>query len=89
MQCPRCQHENPPKATFCDECGSRLEVVCGARPCPLTKAGQPDRLQEKTRLSHVTFWPTFSRCSTPAVLEQAVATTARGLQSLVQIEGRI
>src|SRR5688572_2113156 len=24
MQCPRCQHENPPAAKFCMECGTRL-----------------------------------------------------------------
>jgi class 3 adenylate cyclase len=30
MQCPRCQHQNPLDAGFCDECGSRLEVTCPA-----------------------------------------------------------
>src|SRR5262249_25225005 len=29
MQCPRCQHENPPQAKFCLECATPL-----ARPCP-------------------------------------------------------
>ena len=29
MQCPRCQHENPPKAKFCEECAAPL-----ARTCP-------------------------------------------------------
>jgi class 3 adenylate cyclase/tetratricopeptide (TPR) repeat protein len=28
MQCPRCQHENPPHAKFCLECGARFVVVC-------------------------------------------------------------
>ena len=28
MKCPRCQHENPGDAVFCQECGSRLEEVC-------------------------------------------------------------
>jgi predicted ATPase/class 3 adenylate cyclase len=28
MRCPRCQHENPPDALFCQECGVRLEVPC-------------------------------------------------------------
>src|SRR5262245_27815989 len=30
MQCPRCQHDSPVDADFCDECGARLEVVCSA-----------------------------------------------------------
>ena len=28
MKCPRCQHENPPQARFCPECGTRLALVC-------------------------------------------------------------
>ena len=36
MTCPRCQHENPVDASFCDECGARLEAVCAA-------CGEPNR----------------------------------------------
>ena len=48
MKCPRCQHESPADAVFCQECGSRLEVPCpgcgttnqlGAKFCK--KCGQP------------------------------------------------
>jgi class 3 adenylate cyclase/tetratricopeptide (TPR) repeat protein len=28
MQCLRCQHENPPQAKFCLECGARLALTC-------------------------------------------------------------
>jgi predicted ATPase/class 3 adenylate cyclase len=28
MPCPRCQHENPPQAKFCLECGARLAAAC-------------------------------------------------------------
>src|SRR6266852_2811283 len=28
MQCPGCQHENPPQAKFCLECGARFAVAC-------------------------------------------------------------
>ena len=28
MKCPRCQHENPPGANFCNACGARLELSC-------------------------------------------------------------
>jgi class 3 adenylate cyclase/tetratricopeptide (TPR) repeat protein len=40
MACPRCQHENPADATFCDECGARLEAACAA-------CGEPNRLGAK------------------------------------------
>src|SRR5262245_34943437 len=48
MKCPRCQHQNPADAVFCQECGSRLELACpgcgtgnqlGAKFCK--KCGQP------------------------------------------------
>src|SRR2546425_2129020 len=28
MECPRRQHENPPQAKFCVECGARVAVTC-------------------------------------------------------------
>jgi hypothetical protein len=48
MQCPRCQHANPPQAKFCLEWGTRLAVTCaqcgtelraGAKFC--LECGQP------------------------------------------------
>jgi class 3 adenylate cyclase/tetratricopeptide (TPR) repeat protein len=48
MQCPRCQHANPPQAKFCLECGTRLALTCalcgtelpaGAKFC--LECGQP------------------------------------------------
>jgi class 3 adenylate cyclase/tetratricopeptide (TPR) repeat protein len=30
MQCPRCQHANPPQAKFCLECGTHLALTCAA-----------------------------------------------------------
>jgi ribosomal protein L40E len=35
MQCPGCQHENPPQAKFCLECGARFAVVCAQCGAPL------------------------------------------------------
>jgi Double zinc ribbon len=29
MRCPTCGHENREEAKFCDECGGRLEFICG------------------------------------------------------------
>jgi class 3 adenylate cyclase/ribosomal protein L40E len=28
MNCTRCQHENPPQAKFCLECGAKLALIC-------------------------------------------------------------
>ncbi len=28
MKCRRCQHENPPQAKFCLECGAKLALAC-------------------------------------------------------------
>jgi class 3 adenylate cyclase/tetratricopeptide (TPR) repeat protein len=28
MKCPKCQHENPSNARFCNGCGQKLELVC-------------------------------------------------------------
>ena len=40
MKCGRCQHENPPDAAFCDECGARLEATC-------TSCGEANRAGAK------------------------------------------
>ena len=48
MQCSQCQQDNPPRAKFCLECGSRLVLTCvqcgtelpaGAKFC--LECGQP------------------------------------------------
>ena len=28
MECPKCQHENPEDARFCNRCGQKLELAC-------------------------------------------------------------
>ncbi|MFH1294060.1 MAG: adenylate/guanylate cyclase domain-containing protein [Pseudomonadota bacterium] len=28
MKCPKCQHENPDDAKFCNECAKKLELIC-------------------------------------------------------------
>ncbi len=35
MRCPRCEHENPPQAKFCIECGGSLARACGICGTPL------------------------------------------------------
>ena len=48
MQCPRCQHDNPPESNFCLGCGARVGLTCvscgvdlpsGSRFC--NKCGTP------------------------------------------------
>lgn len=48
MQCPRCRHENAPRAKFCEECAAPLVRICAscnsqvsptAKFCP--ECGQP------------------------------------------------
>ena len=36
MRCPRCRNENPAGATFCEECGGRLDSAC-------PRCGEPTR----------------------------------------------
>jgi class 3 adenylate cyclase/tetratricopeptide (TPR) repeat protein len=57
MKCPRCEHENPPDAKVCEECGARLALTCAkcqgeispsAKFCPecgepVSLAGAPPR----------------------------------------------
>src|SRR6266545_654803 len=38
MRCPRCQHENPQEAIFCNSCGARCEILC---PC-CARANPPE-----------------------------------------------
>src|SRR2546425_1068371 len=40
MQCPRCQHENSPRAKFCEECATPLARTCancGSQISPAAK----------------------------------------------------
>src|ERR1700756_2659954 len=30
MRCPSCNHDNPVDASFCEECGAKLELICPA-----------------------------------------------------------
>src|SRR4030095_12530538 len=55
MKCPRCEHENPPQAKFCLECGARVALTCtkcrselpaGAKFC--LECGEPVASQTPT-----------------------------------------
>ena len=36
MQCPRCRHENLPKAKFCEDCAAPLARACSNCSTPLS-----------------------------------------------------
>src|SRR5258705_6920034 len=40
MQCPRCQHENSPKAKFCEECAAPLARICSNCGTQLSSAAK-------------------------------------------------
>src|SRR5262245_1282901 len=40
MTCPRCRHENPNDAVFCQECGTRLEAACSSCGTPNQLGGR-------------------------------------------------
>src|SRR5262245_7677453 len=86
MQCPRCHHEGPADAAFCEECGTRLEVAypackepnrVGAKFC--RKCGhamaEPDR---GTRVSPSTF--SSPESYTPKHLAEKILTSRTALQ---------
>ena len=67
MECPKCQHENPPQSKFCFECGAGLELACpkcgislptGVKFCngcghDLSQLGTPPEAPTKTPETYV------------------------------------
>jgi len=39
MRCPSCNHDNPGDASFCEECGSKLELICPACKASVSPGG--------------------------------------------------
>jgi Double zinc ribbon len=52
MKCPRCQHENPPLAKFCLECGARVALTCTKCRSELPPAGAKFCLEWGRRSRH-------------------------------------
>jgi ribosomal protein L40E len=86
MQCPRCQHENPSDAVFCQECGGRLEAACtscgtsnqfGAKFCK--KCGQRLSLRE---IAQAAPGPRFGapETYTPKHLAERILTSKSALE---------
>src|SRR5262252_3106412 len=84
MKCPRCQHENPADAVFCQECGTRLEVACsgcgtanqlGAKFCK--KCGQPMAMTPPT--AGAVKFPS-SESYTPRYLAERILTSKSALE---------
>jgi ribosomal protein L40E len=80
MNCPRCQHENPPHAKFCPECGARLAPVCakchselpaGARFC--SQCGEPVATSAASRFA-------TPEAYTPKHLAEKILTSKTALE---------
>src|SRR3989442_2944320 len=82
MKCPRCQHENPPQAKFCLECGARVALTCtkcrselpaGAKFC--LECGEPVA-------SQATAEPRFAKPETytPPHLAEKILTSRSALE---------
>jgi class 3 adenylate cyclase/tetratricopeptide (TPR) repeat protein len=82
MKCPRCQHENPPQARFCPECGTRLAPACakcqselpaGAKFCQ--QCGEPvaSRAGAESRFA-------TPETYTPKYLAEKILTTKSALE---------
>jgi len=82
MKCPRCQHENPPQAKFCLECGARVALTCtkcrselpaGAKFC--LECGEPVA-------SQATAEPRFTspEAYTPKHLAEKILTSKSALE---------
>jgi class 3 adenylate cyclase/tetratricopeptide (TPR) repeat protein len=86
MTCPRCQHENPVNAAFCDECGARLEAACaacgepnrpGAKFC--RKCGQPLIQTDRGRQTNASRFTSPERY-TPKHLAEKILTSKAALE---------
>src|SRR6516162_437571 len=82
MQCPRCQHENPPDSKFCLRCGASLDLACtscgtglpaGSRFC--NKCGTPVK-GEPTSQARFTSPETY----TPKHLAEKILTSRSALE---------
>jgi ribosomal protein L40E len=85
MKCPRCQHENPADAAFCQECGARLETACpscgtanqlGAKFCK--KCGQPVTMTAPAAAGASKF--TSPESYTPKHLAEKILTSKSALE---------
>src|SRR5213593_3651633 len=82
MKCPRCQHENPPQAKFCLECGARVALTCtkcrselpaGAKFC--FECGEPVASQATAELRF-----TSPETYTPKHLAERILTSKSALE---------
>src|SRR5215510_2524836 len=80
MKCPRCQHENPPHAKFCLECGANLALTCakcqstlptGAKYC--LECGEPVATSAASRFA-------APEAYTPKHLAEKILTSKMALE---------
>jgi hypothetical protein len=82
MLCPRCRHENPPRARYCLECGARVALECphcgvelpaGAKFC--LGCGQPLGPPASGQTPHAS-----PESYTPRHLAEKILTSRSGLE---------
>src|SRR4029453_18667832 len=81
MNCPRCQHENPPHAKFCLGCGVSLALTCAK--CQTTlPAGAKFCLEcrEPVTAGHRTFRFAAPESYTPKYLVEKILTSKGALE---------
>jgi ribosomal protein L40E len=81
MNCPRCQHENPPHAKFCLECGVSLALTC-AKCHSALPAGAKFCLEcgEPVTAGHGTFRFAAPESYTPKYLAEKILTSKSALE---------
>jgi double zinc ribbon protein len=56
MQCPQCQHENPPESNFCLGCGNRLGLQCASCGSELSAGSRySERISRTSRTAGAVF----------------------------------
>jgi GAF domain-containing protein len=94
MRCPRCQHENCPRATFCKECGTPLSAKATGPPGPsyaeITSALSEAREQQAATaeiLGVISRSPTDLQPVLEAVAQNASQLCGAANVSLYRVEG--
>ena len=82
MQCPRCQHDNPPQSSFCLECGSHVTLTCGACGADLPSGSRFCNHCGTTVHPSAAARPRFSspEAYTPRHLAEKILTSRRALE---------
>jgi tetratricopeptide (TPR) repeat protein len=93
MQCPRCHHENPPQAKFCEECATSLGRICASCGSPINPTAKfcPECAHPVTVTAGTRPRYTSPEVYTPKHLAERILTSKRALEGerkQVTVRGR-